>query len=642
MGIYRHTGQSPGHLVRHGPWHLIKHARHIRHGHTRTIVETEVIRRRRLVTAAYFVAVIVVAVIVMIGFTYGPLNAARHNLNSAKAIISQDIGNKALLTTSSGRAELESDLGQVSRDAALANSELTSSESFKILGALPLIHAQRVGVIQLSGDLEQAVQVANNMLHSLTNLVDHSHGTHVSLAALASLQHNVISGHRTMAPLDRSSSGLWGPIATARTTFDREDAKVVRLLSLSAKTIAFARPFLGSAGPQTYLIAGMNNAEMRDSGSVLSLDLLTASGGTFNIEHDSSYATYALSKPAPVTLPTGTQQVFGAYGPTQNWPNTDATADFALSGESMQGMYKAATGQTVDGVIGIDLPGVASILALTGPVSVPGIDQPVDAKNVGDLLLNKEYQGLTVHNSQIERRDKIAATVKAAVNKMKQEHVDIDRFANALSSDVQGRHLMVWSDDPTTERGLGTLDAAGTLTAFNAARTFHLAVENSTADKLDYFVRVGVTMHITLDTQGNAIINTTVLVHNGALAEQAPSYQYGPDGVNSFSPGQYVARVFLWGPMGSTMPGFVDESGLQLVQTHFSLLAQQQDSTSFATVIPHAVVNGRFKLELIPQARLVPDDLTVDVSAPGWSVSGPTHLTTKWGKNLGLSWGVKH
>jgi hypothetical protein len=90
------------------------------------------------------------------------------------------------------------------------------------------------------------------------------------------------------------------------------------------------------------------------------------------------------------------------------------------------------------------------------------------------------------------------------------------------------------------------------------------------------------------------------------------------------------------------MPGFVDESGLQLVQTHFSLMAQQQNSTTFATVIPHAVVNGRLKLELIPQARLVPDDLTVDVSAPGWAVSGPTHRTTKWGKNLSLSWGVTH
>jgi len=640
MAIYRHTGQRPGHLVRHGPWHLIKHVRHDRHGHTRTIIEAEVATRRRLVTVGFFAALFVLAVVVLLAFTIGPVNAARHNLTAAKTLIQQDIDNKTLLTTAAGRTQLVTDLGQVSRDAALANSELTGSEAFKILGVIPGLHKQRVGVIQLSSDLEQATQVASNMLNSLSTLVHNSHGTHVSLAALANLQKNVVAGHHAMAPLDRTASGLWGPIAKARRTFDREDTKVLRLLSLSGKTIAFARPFLGSGGPQTYLVAGMNNAEMRDSGSVLSLDVLTAANGTFTIDQDSSYANYLLSAPAPVTLPAGTEQVFGAYDPTENWPNTDATADFALTGESMQGMFKAATGQTVNGAIGIDLPGVVSILRLTGPVTVPGISEPVSAANAESLLLDKQYQGLAINASATQRRDNIAATVKAAVDQMKQEHIDIDTFANALASDVQGRHLMVWAADPTSEKGLVTLDAAGTLTTFNPARTFHLAVENATSDKLDYFIRVGVTMHITIDARGNAVINTAVGVRNDALTGQPPSLQYGPDGVNAFTPGQYVARIFLWGPRGSTMPGYVDESGLQLVQTHFSLLPQQSNSATFATVIPHAVVHGRLQLELIPQARYIPDDLTVDISAPGWNLKGPLHLNRQWGQNLGLHWSL--
>jgi hypothetical protein len=57
-------------------------------------------------------------------------------------------------------------------------------------------------------------------------------------------------------------------------------------------------------------------------------------------------------------------------------------------------------------------------------------------------------------------------------------------------------------------------------------------------------------------------------------------------------------------------------------------------------VIPHAVVHGRLQLELIPQARYIPDGLTVDLSAPGWNVKGSTHRTTTWGKNLALHWGI--
>jgi hypothetical protein len=476
------------------------------------------------------------------------------------------------------------------------------------------------------------------MLDSLDHLVATSHGTTVSLPALASLQSSVVQGHHDLTALVRPTSGLIGPVASARAAFDREDAKLSRLLSLSVETMDFARTFLGADGPQTYLIGGMNNAEMRDSGAVLSLDLLTARDGTFTIAHDASYGDYVLSAPASVTLPAGTEKVFGAYQPTEQWPDVDATADFELTGRSMQAMWTSATGQVVDGVIGIDVPGVASILNLTGPVRVPGIAPPVSASNVADVLLNQEYQGVSLNSPQNSRRDKIAAVVKAAINRMKQEHVDLDAFASALSDDVQGRHLMVWSDATGGESVLQTLDAAGTLTAQDPNRTFHVAVENSTADKLDYFLAVRVQMAVTVDASGTALVDTTVGVANHALPGQPPSYQYGPDGVNATTPGQYVARIFLWAPRGSTEPQSTPESGLEVTQSHFSLLAQQQNLVTFATVIPHAVVDGRLRLRLVPQARLVPDHLTVSLSAPGWSVTGPTHIAAPWSTTLELGW----
>jgi hypothetical protein len=149
-------------------------------------------------------------------------------------------------------------------------------------------------------------------------------------------------------------------------------------------------------------------------------------------------------------------------------------------------------------------------------------------------------------------------------------------------------------------------------------------------------------IHVTVDDVGNALVDSTIEAFNFAQSGQAPSYQYGPDGVNSLTPGEYGARVFFWGPLGSIMPGAVDESGLQVVQSHFSLLPGQSNLVEFATVIPHAVVDGHLTLRLVPQARLIPDELTVALSAPGWSLSGATHLKKSWGSTLSLRWGLTH
>ncbi len=642
MDIYRHTDQRPLHLVRYGPLHLWRHFRSLPHGHRRTVVAPEDRVRNWVIYTLLGVGVVVVILAVMGAVSYLSIHRAENDLSAAKTIISNDLSNKSLLTTTDGRIELSNDIAAVQKYSAEATASLTGSPSLSLLGHLPVIGTQRTGVIQLSQDVETAANDAAALLNAINNLVANSHGTSVSLSALSTLQVYVNEGLKQLSGINRPSSGLIGPLATARQSFDKEDVKLVRLLSLSAKTIDFALPFLGADGPQTYLIAGENNAEMRDGGAVLSLDVLTAAGGTFTIAHDASYGNYALSSPAPVALPAGTEQVFGAYQPTLNWPNTDATADWAASGAAMQGMWLQATGQLVNGVIGMDVPGVASILKLTGPVVVPGLSTAVSASNVGSVLLNQEYQGLTVNDSQSGRREMLAAVVKGAIDKMKTEHVDLDGFANALSNDVSGRHLMVWSDVPKDESGLVALDAAGTLNSDLPTRTIHIAVENSTADKLDYLVAVSLSMKVTVDPSGDALVNSTVKVFNFAAPGHAPSYQYGPDDVNSFTPGEYGARIFYWGPTGAQVPGAVLESGLQLIQSHFSLLPGQDNQVSFTTLIPHAVVNGQLQLRLIPQARLIPDRLKIQLSAPGWTITGSKKTSTHRATTTIFHWGLPH
>jgi len=84
-----------------------------------------------------------------------------------------------------------------------------------------------------------------------------------------------------------------------------------------------------------------------------------------------------------------------------------------------------------------------------------------------------------------------------------------------------------------------------------ADRTFHVAVENRIATKLDYYVKPSVKQDIRLTKEGALVVHTTVVVDNQApVGQTTPSYQLGPDQFTK-KPGDYLAWVLLWGPAQS-------------------------------------------------------------------------------------------
>jgi hypothetical protein len=170
-------------------------------------------------------------------------------------------------------------------------------------------------------------------------------------------------------------------------------------------------------------------------------------------------------------------------------------------------------------------------------------------------------------------------------------------------------------------------------------RTFHLAVENRNATKVDYFVQTAAEQRIQVFADGDADVQTTVVIHNSAPTGAAPSYQLGPDGYGTTKPGEYWGWVLLWGPAGAYQPGSVPESGLQLDQAIADrIYAGQSRQVVFDTVIHHAVRNGKLQLRYVPQPRLTPPSLSVTLQAPGWTIGGPATWAGFWNRTMTLSW----
>ena len=217
---------------------------------------------------------------------------------------------------------------------------------------------------------------------------------------------------------------------------------------------------------------------------------------------------------------------------------------------------------------------------------------------------------------------------------------DAVALGKELSDAAVGGHIRLWSRADAEEGVFVRTGLGGGPASATPDRTFHLAVENRTSTKLDYYVKPSVRQEVELTRQGTAVVRTTVVVDNQAPVGAPPSFALGPDGVSQSGPGDYVAWLLLWGPAGSMQAGAVDESGLQLSQHVVDVPPGQRRELTYETVIPRAVKDGRLNLRLVPQSRFEPVDLQVEVKAPGWDLEGPPTWEGPWNRTLTLSWGV--
>jgi hypothetical protein len=118
-----------------------------------------------------------------------------------------------------------------------------------------------------------------------------------------------------------------------------------------------------------------------------------------------------------------------------------------------------------------------------------------------------------------------------------------------------------------------------------------------------------------------------VILHNSAPAHAKPSYALGPDHTNSFTPGEYIARMFLWLPPGAQAPGTIAEEHLALQRAVLKVYAQTSEEEIFTATIVNAVQHGSFTLNFIPQSLIHPTAITVNFSSTG-NYSGP--LSEQW------------
>lgn len=296
-------------------------------------------------------------------------------------------------------------------------------------------------------------------------------------------------------------------------------------------------------GPHRMLLLAANNAEMRaGSGMFLQAGVLTIENGAIHLSDLRPTHDLTLETAVAIEGDLGERWSFTELG--REWRNLGFSPRFPPTADAAARMWHAATGETVDGVIAVDVIAVANLLEATGPVDIAG--HTVDAGGAADFLLHDQYLeiptgGIRERDRQRERRDRLGDLADALVTRLGGD-VDTAAVADAMATALRGRHLLLWSDEPRLQAAWERSALGGTLTD----RSMLLAVSNRGGNKLDPFLQVDATVAI-----DDGRVEVTAVIDN-RTPEDEPLYIAGPAEGFDVAPGTYTGFVSLNVPGAAT------------------------------------------------------------------------------------------
>ncbi|MDQ3294663.1 MAG: DUF4012 domain-containing protein, partial [Actinomycetota bacterium] len=541
------------------------------------------------------------------------------------------------LTTARSNVEL-GQLGQARAELAEAQALLTRSNSglyqnvaLDLVGAFPVARENLRALRETVGLALRLTDGANRIL-AVTRSLEATDGSlevpllggMVPLPAVRDTQEAVqalaegLPGPR----YEPETAFLVGSVARAQDLVFAEAEGLRPRLDTVGRGLELLGSLAGATGPQRFLIAVANTAEMRGAGGmILSYGILEASNGVFTLGEFGGIDDLALEGEVDadfLTVPEDYLARWDGLQPTRLWRNTTLHPDLAFNAPIMEVMFSVKTGLLLDGVIQIDPAGLAAILAGTGPVQVEGLGQ-VDATNVVDLTLNRAYIDFPDRDQRQELLGDVAeATFDALVGG---QFGSLRPFGEALFATAQERHIAIFLNSFQAQRIASTFGATADLPPPDAVDHAILTVQNFSKNKLDYYLDTSLSLVGTRRGGQLGSMVATVTVTNTAPADGAADYVFGPNAEGETA-GLYRGVVSLYLPTGPTLvgssgesaglAGITSEAGRTVVGFNVDVPAGQTRTVVLDLAMAPRPA-GPYELTLVPVPRVRPTVVSVDV-----------------------------
>jgi hypothetical protein len=400
---------------------------------------------------------------------------------------------------------------------------------------------------------------------------------------------------------------------------------------------------LGQGSTKRYVVAFSNLSELRGSGGLFGyITALRATDGDLDLEDLAGRPTEILPAPGEAGL------VYPPWFPTdlrtqaRIFQNINMTTDFpTVGGFVLKTAEARAKAGQFDGVISVDPVGVGAVLALTGPIRVPGWPQLIGTRNVAKIAMHDAYIALP----DLRKREAFFGDlVRTAFNRLVTATIRLQpKTIGTFDLAVRGGHFRMFSEHSKDQAVIDAMGASGSLRrASDATDVLSVVSENAGGNKIDWFLRRDVRYNVKLDPDtGRAFGALSVTFRNTSPSIGLPDYIIGAV-VPGLAKGtnRQIAMV-VRGPGDRLKSLQVDgrdvvhtdgaELNLAAYRTTVDVVAQGRSQLSSTSEIPHAFFgegNHRvYRLRVLRQATARPDFMQVAVAAPaGWEVSGETRF----------------
>ena len=446
---------------------------------------------------------------------------------------------------------------------------------------------------------------------------------------------------------------LLAPVRDAVEQVRTELSQGAREARNTADAARLASAIFGADGEERrYLLVVQNPAENRGTGGLIgSYGILTARDGEVDVGRLSRTTVWNgnledIAAPK-VAAPKDYIRRYGQFRPQYNLQNVNLSPDFPTVGKVLEGLAPEAGVGDVDGVLAVDPEGLAALLRLTGPVTVPGWPTEITADNVVDVTLRDAYDAFA---DTPERADFLGDVAQTVVDEATSDRLgEPATVARVLGQAAHEGHLVLSFTRPEEQQLAESVRAAGALT--RGGDTLHVTDANFAGNKLDYYLErnLDYRLEVRPDAEGRGADATGTL--SVQLANTAPKtglprivagpYEGSPPG--RFQEGENVTYVSVYTPLdlqgasldGNDVPMSVgEELGVQVYSTVVRLLAGQDRAL-------HLDLGGRLRmgrdgwyvLELGAQPMVNAGRARVSISVPeGYRITDAPRLQRVFGR----------
>ena len=414
------------------------------------------------------------------------------------------------------------------------------------------------------------------------------------------------------------------------------------------KTLTAALPeLLGNEAPKTYLLIFQNSNELRPTGGFIGsyAKLVLSKGQIDKLVVDDVYNIDGLleTKGIEIKPPEALEEHLGV----SRWLLRDANwnPDFPASAEQIGKFYFLATGNTIDGVLALDLQIVQQLLELTDPIYLAQFNESITAENFFEKT--EFYSEADYYSGSPQKKTFLSLLSAKLLEKvLKLETEDFGKLAQIANNSLSERHLLIYLPEGEVAKILAQKKWDGGIRSF-AGDYLNVIDANVGATKANYYVKRNLNYSIrNTDRQGGFEGVLTVNYVHGAAS-------------NAWPGGAYKNYVRVYVPQGSVLKRVerssegvdtkalditseidqAEESGKTVWGTVFVLDAGKSLSLTFTYDLPPDkgldITSDSYSLLVQKQPGTGADPLTVDFLTPfGRSVVG----TSEDSKRIGDLW----